>query len=73
MALSARYDGIKSKRLRHAFAMQEIEGSPMTDEDILLFQKVESKAWSRKRQGEVIRRVTFSQIKRLQQEQGHRN
>ncbi|KPU84036.1 hypothetical protein JI58_06175 [Marinosulfonomonas sp. PRT-SC04] len=72
MALSARYDGIKSKRLRHAFAMQEIEGSPPTDAEILLFQKVERKPWSPKKQGEVIRRIAFGRIKRMQQEQGHR-
>lgn len=65
MALSARYDNIKSKRLRHAFAMQEIEGSPVTDAEIALFQKVERKAWPLKRQGEVIRRIAFAQIRNL--------
>ncbi|MCF6433427.1 MULTISPECIES: hypothetical protein [unclassified Leisingera] len=58
MALSERYDGIRSKRLRHGFAMQEVENSPATDEEIELFRRMENKGWSGDRQARfVIARV----------------
>ena len=54
MALSARYDGIRSKRLRHGFAMQEVENSPATDEEIELFRRMEDKGWSGDRQARFV-------------------
>ncbi|MCZ4258702.1 hypothetical protein [Sulfitobacter sp. G21635-S1] len=54
MALSSRYDGISSKRLRHGFAMQEVENSPATDEEIELFRRMEKKGWSGDRQARFV-------------------
>ncbi len=45
-----RFGGIQSKRLRHAFATQEIEANPMTASEITLFRKMEIKGWKPARQ-----------------------
>lgn len=63
MALGARYDGIKSKLLRHAFAMQEIEGSPATDEEIELYRRMEDKEWASERQVRFVRNLIFRQLR----------
>ncbi|WP_282092822.1 hypothetical protein [Epibacterium ulvae] len=65
MALGPRYDGIRSKLLRHAFAMQEIEGSPATDEEIELFRRMESKGWSGERQARFVRYRIFRRYRHL--------
>lgn len=65
MALGPRYDGIRSKLLRHAFAMQEIEGSPATDEEIELFRRMEDKGWSGERQARFVRYRIFRRFRHL--------
>ncbi|UWQ44052.1 hypothetical protein K3718_21405 (plasmid) [Leisingera aquaemixtae] len=64
MALSSRYDGISSKRLRHAFALQEIENSPASDEEINLYRRMQRKGWPEKTQAKVMRRVVISKAAR---------
>lgn len=64
MALSSRYDGISSKRLRHAFALQEIESSPASDEEISLYRRMQGKGWPEKTQAKVMRRVVISKAAR---------
>lgn len=64
MALSARYDGISSKRLRHAFAMQEIESSPASDEEISLYKRMQGKGWTEQTQAKVMRRMVLSKAAR---------
>ena len=62
MGLGSRYDCIKSERLRHAFAMQEIESSPPTDAEIHLYARMEGKGWSDQRMAKVMRRIVLSRI-----------
>lgn len=61
MGLSARYDGITSKRLRHAFAMQEIESSPPSNDELKLYQRMQRKGWTDQRQARVMRRIVLWQ------------
>ena len=69
MTLSARYDGIHSKLLRHAFAMQEIEGSPASDEEIRLYRRLQDKGWTEQRQARVMRRLVLREAARYRAEQ----
>ena len=69
MTLSARYDGIRSELLLHAFAMQEIEGSPASDEEINLNRRMQDKGWTEMTQGKVMRRIVLSDAARYCAEQ----
>lgn len=64
MALNTRYDGIGSKRLRHAFALQEIENSPASDEEIKLYKRMQRKGWTEQTQAKVMRRMVLSKAAR---------
>ncbi|WP_208354610.1 hypothetical protein [Pseudaestuariivita rosea] len=66
MSLDARYDGVRSERLRHAFAMQEIESSPPTDAELQLYARMENKGWSDQRMAKVMRRIVISRLQRSQ-------
>ncbi|WP_208353195.1 hypothetical protein [Pseudaestuariivita rosea] len=64
MVAKDRFGDVQSKRLRHAFATQEIEANPMTPAEIALFRKMEIKGWSPSRQRKFL-------IGRLRREQRH--
>ncbi|NSX56874.1 hypothetical protein [Parasulfitobacter algicola] len=72
MAVEDRFGGVQSKRLRHAFATQEIEANPMTPAEIALFRKMEIKGWNPARQRKFLigrlmreqRQVTSRQLDR---------
>lgn len=72
MAGQDRFGGVQSKRLRHAFATQEIESNPMTPAEIALFRKMEIKGWNPGRQRKFLigrlmreqRQVTPRQLER---------
>jgi translation elongation factor EF-Tu-like GTPase len=68
MSVRDRFGGIESKRLRHAFATQEIEDNPMTPDEIRMFRKMEEKGWSAERQTKFLLR----NITREQRERGSR-
>ena len=70
MALSARYDGIRSKRLRHAFAMQEIESSPASDEEISIYKRMQDKGWTERTQAKVMRRMVLNKVTRAVNQSG---
>lgn len=54
MSKEDRFGGVKSKRLRHAFATQEIESNPMTASEIRMFRRMEVKGWSPDRQTKFV-------------------
>lgn len=54
MAFSSRYDGITSERLLHAFALQEIEGNPASDEELDQYRRMQAKGWSDARQSKFV-------------------